>query len=73
MLRILKLALLAMLLFIVITIVSFVYLKWWQAMIVVAVMIVGLLLALRYIVANFGKILGAADPRILQVSMKMQF
>ena len=58
MMKIIRLVLIGVLLFVIITVVSFVYLKWWQALAVVLAMIVGRFLYIRYLIANLGK-----DPR----------
>ncbi len=69
--KIIRLVLIAILLFVIITVVSFVYLKWWQALAIVLAMIVGLFLYVRYLIANIGKILGKAMIRMIEVKSKV--
>ena len=50
----------ALLLFVVVTIASFVYLQWWQALIVIALMIVGIIVSLKLVLRSFIDNIGKA-------------
>ena len=69
--KIFKVILLAVVLFVTITVVSFVYLKWWVALLIVLAMIVAMLLGLRYLIANIGKIFGKAMLKVFEVKSKV--
>jgi hypothetical protein len=69
--KIFRLILLAVVLFVTITVVSFVYLKWWQALLIVFAMIVAALLGLRYLISNIGKFLGKAMLKVFEVKSKV--
>ncbi|MEO6434807.1 MAG: hypothetical protein ABIP55_03465 [Tepidisphaeraceae bacterium] len=68
---ILKFFLAALLLFIVVTIAAFVYLEWWQALLVVAGMIVAIVLGVKYLIRNIGKILGKAMLKAFEVKAQV--
>ena len=62
----LKFLLASLLLFIVVTIAAFVYLEPWQALLVVAGMILAVFFAIKYVMRNLGKILGNAMLRAFE-------
>src|SRR5688500_18702205 len=57
--NVIRFFLVALLVFIAVTVAAFVYLQWWQALIVIVVMIaavvIGLKLVLRSFIGNMGK------------------
>ena len=68
---ILKFILAALLLFLVVTIAAFVYLPWWGALLVVAVMIIAIFGAIKYVMSNLGKILGKAMLKAFDVKSQV--
>lgn len=57
----------ALLAFVVVTIAAFVYLKWWQALLVVVFMILGTMLGLRLLMKSIGQVIGKAMTKAFEL------
>lgn len=65
--KIIRFLLVSFLVFVVITVAAFVYLKWWQAMLVMAALIAGIVLGVKLIIRSFGNMLGKAMIQAFEV------
>ena len=70
MMKILRLVLVGFLIFVVLTVLAFVYLEWWQALIVVLVMMLAIVASIRFLIKNLGKML--TDGMIKMFEVKSQ-
>ena len=71
MMRILQYILGILLLFVIFTVAAFIYLKWWQALIVVFVMIIAMVLGVKYIIRNLGNIMAKSMIKIFEVKSQV--
>jgi hypothetical protein len=71
MLKILRYLLCGFLIFVVLTVLAFVYLKWWQALIVVLAMIVTIAVSIRYLIKNLGKMLTSSMIKMFEVKSQV--
>jgi ABC-type multidrug transport system fused ATPase/permease subunit len=71
MMKILRVLLVGMLLFVVVTVAAFVYLKWWQALIVVIALIFAIVLGVKLILRNLGKMLGDSMLKMFEIKSQV--
>lgn len=71
MMKLLRFLLGAMLLFVVVAVAAFVYLKWWQALIVVLAMILAIVVGVKLLLRNLGKILGNSMLKMFEVKSQV--
>src|SRR4051812_44748836 len=71
MMKIIRLILLAVVLFVVVTCLSIVYLKWWQALIVILGMVACMIGAVVYVIKNFSKIAAKWMVKIFEVKSRV--
>jgi hypothetical protein len=71
MLKLLRVVLAGFLTFIVLTVLAFVYLEWWQALIVVLAMIVAIVMGVRLIIRSLGHMLGESMIKLFDVKSQV--
>jgi hypothetical protein len=65
--QIIRFLVISLLVFVIITVAAFVYLEWWQAMLVMALVTGGIMLGLKLILRSFGNMLGQAMIKAFEV------
>jgi hypothetical protein len=71
MLKLLRVVLGGFLIFIVLTVLAFVYLEWWQALIVVLAMILAIVMAVKLIIRSLGRMLGESMLKLFDVKSQV--
>ena len=71
MMNIIRFLLVALLVFIAVTVAAFVYLQWWQALIVVFAMIFGMILCMKLVVRSFVSNIGKAMFSAFEIKAKV--
>ena len=71
MLRLLQYLLGLFLLFVIVAVAAFIYLKWWQALIVVLAMIVAIVLGVKYLIRNLGNIMAKSMVKLFEVKSQV--
>src|SRR4051794_15006016 len=71
MLKLLRVVLAGFLAFVVLTVLAFVYLQWWQALIVVLAMIVTIVMGVKLIIRNLGRMLSNSMVRLFDVKSQV--
>ena len=69
--KIVRFLLAGLLLFVVLTIVAFVYLDWWQALIVVLAVIVAIVAGVKYLLRNIGRMLSDNMIKLFEVKSQV--
>jgi hypothetical protein len=71
MMKLLRLAILAFVLFVVISVLALVFLKWWQALIVILAMVGCVIAGVIYVIKNFSKVATKAMLLVFEVKSKV--
>jgi hypothetical protein len=69
--KLLRVVLFGVLVFIALTVVAFIYLPWWQALIVVLAMILAIVMGVRFLLRNLGKILSDSMLKMFEVKSQV--